>query len=246
MQSILINTLFYSTRKLSAGTSRVSEPPAARESLSQLSDLLEKGERKGLLTNRMPAAIERGIQEENLRFLENRDVFCDEYFKFIYEFLSCNANAVKVDAITSLQSVKLAVHFLCNSYFHLRHRQSAYMRDVLDTVASYMEKSAETTEWVLQFFASDGLRFFKPILLECTYREVRVSFASLVQNAFKFFKKHNNNTLSDHINRILSELVGFVENDVPNNNKNSGQFFWILSKFAQMVRVLFTRQATAE
>ena len=50
-------------------------PP--RESLSQLSDLLEKGEKTGLFSSRnssqMPSTIEQGIQEENLRFLLRRD-----------------------------------------------------------------------------------------------------------------------------------------------------------------------------
>jgi hypothetical protein len=45
-----------------------------------LSDLLEKSEKKSLFASRMPSSIEHGIQEENLRFLQNRDVFCEDYY----------------------------------------------------------------------------------------------------------------------------------------------------------------------
>ena len=56
-----------------------------RESLSQLSDLLEKGEKRGIFSSRMPASIERSIREENLRFMQNRDVFSEDYYSFLYE-----------------------------------------------------------------------------------------------------------------------------------------------------------------
>ena len=72
---------------------RISEPGGvtqARESLTQLSDLLEKGEKKGIFTSRMPASIERSIREENLRFMQNRDVFSDDYYKFMYELTTAN------------------------------------------------------------------------------------------------------------------------------------------------------------
>ena len=84
-----------SQRKISmpVGPSSYVESPAPKESLSQLSDLLEKSEKKSLFANRMPSAIERGIQEENLRFLQNRDVFCDDYYQFISQLINANRNS---------------------------------------------------------------------------------------------------------------------------------------------------------
>ena len=38
----------------------------------------------------MPASIERSIREENLRFMQNRDVFSDDYYKFMYELTTAN------------------------------------------------------------------------------------------------------------------------------------------------------------
>ena len=43
------------------------------------------GEKRGIFSSRMPASIERSIREENLRFMQNRDVFSEDYYSFLYE-----------------------------------------------------------------------------------------------------------------------------------------------------------------
>ena len=111
---------------------RISEPGSAgvkeaRESLNQLSDLLEKGEKKGLFSSRMPPSIERAIREENLRFMQNRDVYCQDYNKFIYDLATVNsmarARSGEQYSDLSVQSVKLSVKFLFNTYYHVKRRK---------------------------------------------------------------------------------------------------------------------------
>ena len=111
---------------------RISEPGSAgvkeaRESLHQLSDLLEKGEKKGLFSSRMPPSIERAIREENLRFMQNRDVYCQDYNKFIYDLATVNsmsrARTGEQYSDLSVQSVKLSVMFLFNTYYHVKRRK---------------------------------------------------------------------------------------------------------------------------
>ena len=139
-----------SHRKISmpVGPSSNVESPAPKESLSQLSDLLEKSEKKSLFASRMPSAIERGIQEENLRFLQNRDVFCEDYYQFICQLINANrsfapppppklfdvkpplsnaltsslATTSNSSSVLSIESVRLGVHFLMNSYYHVKKR----------------------------------------------------------------------------------------------------------------------------
>jgi ubiquitin carboxyl-terminal hydrolase 9/24 len=154
-----------SARKISA-SSRISEPapPAARESLSELSNLLEKGEKKGLFgNNRMPASIERGVQEENLRFLDNRDVYCTEYYSFVQDLLNSNvlvsrkSSGVTSDQYDSLcvDAVRLGVNFVFNTYFHLKTRKAAVLSDVTDAVAELVERSCKANEHLLAYFASN-------------------------------------------------------------------------------------------
>ena len=99
----------------------------------------------------MPASIERSIREENLRFMQNRDVFSEDYYSFLYEvnigmdllqklcvsllswtpynifhFQLTNANSGPVSRNPedqeqmNTESVKLAIHFLFNTYYHVR------------------------------------------------------------------------------------------------------------------------------
>ena len=110
---------------------RISEPGSAgvkeaRESLNQLTDLLEKGEKKGLFSSRMPPSIERAIREENLKFMQNRDVYCQEYNKFIFDLATVNTykgRARDQYSDLSVQSVKLSVMFLFNTYYHVKRRK---------------------------------------------------------------------------------------------------------------------------
>ena len=111
---------------------RISEPSVragkeARESLSQLSDLLEKGEKKGIFTSRMPPSIERSIREENLRFMQNRDVFCEQYNKFMFDLATVNMYKQRLGQEQYDQlcknSVQLSINFLFNTYYHLKMKK---------------------------------------------------------------------------------------------------------------------------
>lgn len=226
-----------SARKVSS--SRTSEPSAARESLSELSNLLEKGEKKGLFANRMPAAIERGIQEENLRFLENRDVFCDGYYEFVLELMKTTISWAERNpgnfSKVAVQAISLGVNFLVNTYFHLKNRQLDVMKGLMKAISNLLRISSDATDWLLGFLTNDSV-YLRPYLVECAVKEVRTHFAELVFDAIWYFNFHNGNTEIDHINRIMATLVGLIEKDIPNHCKYSAQFFWLLAKFTEMVR----------
>ncbi len=161
------------TKTLSAAR-RVSEPHqslAARDSLSELTNLLEKGERKGLFggLSRMPAAIERGVQEENLRFLENREVYCEEYYDFVQDLLkavvltgSRRSSAVSASDFDEMcvEAVRLGVHFLLNTYLHLKTRRAVVVSQVTDAMAAILERSGAANDYLIHYLASgdEGLQ----------------------------------------------------------------------------------------
>ncbi len=71
--------------KLATSTSVTIGATPHRDSLSQLSELLNHGERQGLFGGRMPARVQQAVRDENLRFMRSRDVYCPEYYQFIFE-----------------------------------------------------------------------------------------------------------------------------------------------------------------
>jgi len=64
-----------------------------QDSLKQLTELVHKGEKKGLFSNKMPARIQQVIREENLLFMRNRNVYDADYFTFVR--VLCSKNMVR-------------------------------------------------------------------------------------------------------------------------------------------------------
>lgn len=52
----------------------------------------------------MPARVQQAVREENLRFLKSRDVYCPDYYEFIYELCQ-----VKSYVLNTFQTV----FFIC-------------------------------------------------------------------------------------------------------------------------------------
>lgn len=61
------------------------------DSLMELTELVHKGERKGIFVDKMPASIQQIIHAENVTFVKNRDVYNHEYFSFVKNLVSVNA-----------------------------------------------------------------------------------------------------------------------------------------------------------
>ena len=58
--------------------------------------LVQKGEKRHIFSDSMPATIQRSVNEENLQFMQHRDVYCPEYFLFIHRLTFCNFVSYRV------------------------------------------------------------------------------------------------------------------------------------------------------
>ena len=70
--------------------SRRSSSTRSRDSLVELTELVHKGEKKGLFTDKMPARIQQVVRDENLRFMKNRGVYDADYFSFLLRLTRSN------------------------------------------------------------------------------------------------------------------------------------------------------------
>ncbi len=61
-----------------------SRSKVGSDSLSELTELVSKGDEKGLFRTHMPSSIEKAVKSENLDFCKNRAVYDPDYFHFIY------------------------------------------------------------------------------------------------------------------------------------------------------------------
>jgi ubiquitin carboxyl-terminal hydrolase 9/24 len=65
-----------------------------QNSLQELTELVHKGEKKGIFHGRMPAPIQRAVREENLQFMKNRDIYDADYFQFVHKLAAVNASCI--------------------------------------------------------------------------------------------------------------------------------------------------------
>ena len=70
----------------------------------ELTELVHKGERKGIFMDRMPAGIQQVIHAENITFVKNRDIFNPEYFTFVRQLVSSNK-------VSTILICDMPVHF---------------------------------------------------------------------------------------------------------------------------------------
>ncbi len=56
--------------------------------MSELTELVSKGDEKGLFRTCMPPTIEHAVKSENLEFCKNRAVYDIDYFKFIFNMVN--------------------------------------------------------------------------------------------------------------------------------------------------------------
>ena len=57
-----------------------------------------------MFSDTMPAVIQRSINEENLQFMQHRDVYCPEYFSFI--------NALAVANMVNISPLSIVWFFI--------------------------------------------------------------------------------------------------------------------------------------
>ena len=58
------------------------------DSLSELTELVSKGDEKGLFGTFLPPSIEQAVKSENLEFCRNRGIYDADYFQFIYNMVN--------------------------------------------------------------------------------------------------------------------------------------------------------------
>lgn len=87
-------------------------PRQEGDRLSELSALVNRGERKGLFGDQMPPDIHRVIGNENLQFLRDRAVYNQEYFNFVRSLVTCNLVS-RHRGVQTLNEIIMAI-----SHFH--------------------------------------------------------------------------------------------------------------------------------
>lgn len=221
----------------SSSISSSSGPPSPTrtDGLSQLTALVQKGERKGIFKDKMPATIQRVVHTENLQFMQNRDVYNVDYFRFVLSLASCNARSNSSDkqSILCVCSLQLAVQFLFNTYFRTTNKLRSNTKEWCDCIGIIVKHNSEACSWFVNFLAGDrGKGYVRPFLLECPSQEVRSAFANILGFTFEAFIMHG--LESGQLSALVEALLHMCDRDVVDNHKSCSEYFWLMNRYASM------------
>ncbi|KAH9366681.1 hypothetical protein HPB48_008132 [Haemaphysalis longicornis] len=131
---VLLLTFFYgyaavrsAVRRTPSASSAAAATASSRQrgdSLSQLTRLVDHGERQGWFPSHMPPHIGQQVREQNLLFARNRDVYNTHYFDFVAALTSVNMDNIQHPEYEQLmvQSLNLAVNFFLNTYLKYKKK----------------------------------------------------------------------------------------------------------------------------
>ncbi|XP_078574103.1 ubiquitin carboxyl-terminal hydrolase 24-like isoform X1 [Branchiostoma floridae x Branchiostoma japonicum] len=201
------------------------------DSLSQLAALIQAGEQQGLFQSSMPPDLQQEVHAQNLRFMLNKDIYSTQYFSFIKRLVCCPMQGDVVTEAELVAGTKLALHFLCNTYFTTKGELRAEVHSWVDCVKQLLQASSQACTFLVNFVSQqEGTLYIRPLLLECPTREVRVTFASLVHAVLEVCLKRNI-SLCDS---LLQLLLSMVNQYIASNLRNSDAFFSLFHEYGRL------------
>lgn len=207
------------------------------DSLVELTELVHKGEKRGMFTVKMPASIEQVIRAENIIFVKNRDVYNAEYFRFMKNLAACNAPHDDATANANLceKSLQLGMKFLFNTYFRAKLKVKAELDDWVTVIETLVSRCKDACMGLVEFMDGEqGYAFIKSFLLECPNKDVRLTMAKILERMMSSFFQHGGVATHKSFDNILGHLLQMLNKDLPDNIKNCIQYFLVLKSYVQM------------
>ncbi|XP_022656846.1 ubiquitin carboxyl-terminal hydrolase 24-like isoform X2 [Varroa destructor] len=204
---------------------------AKADSLSQLTTLVDHGERRGLFPSRVPPHIQQQVHEENLEFMHNKEIYNKDYMKFILQLCSINAECVQASdkdfEQLMVESIKLGTHFLLNTYLKYKHKDSGFIEEWIAVLEKLLLLSPSAALWLLRFFAQQGASLLKLYLLDCPLRNIRAFFGQILNKCLQATK-------SSEVETVIDKLLVLLDKEVEESCRQCNEYLTVLSSYAQM------------
>lgn len=96
------------------------------DSLSQLAELISRGDEKGLFRTGLLPEIEQIVKAENLEFCRNRAIYDPDYLQFIFNMVRVYKDVdflgegrLRETDLFAFEATNLSLEFLYNTYFKI-------------------------------------------------------------------------------------------------------------------------------
>ncbi len=140
----------------------------AHDSLSELAELVSRGDEKGLFNTCLPPSIEQLVRNENLEFCKNKEVYNNGYFQFVLnmaKLFKSNQDADDFDSYC-VNCAQLGLEFLFNTMFKtgkkLRVDLSKWLELFVELLTVSKDASFSTLTYILDHEVnSNFIRYFE-------------------------------------------------------------------------------------
>ncbi|XP_054272313.1 probable ubiquitin carboxyl-terminal hydrolase FAF-X isoform X2 [Macrosteles quadrilineatus] len=204
---------------------------------------------------KMPAAIERSVRRQNIKFMHNRNQFSVEYFQFIRKLASCNIpppnrqhNADKFSQEAeelSMLSVQLASKFLFHTGFHTKKTLRGNATDWYDVLNYHLRSFKSVRSWFAHNALFKHSHRFCEYLLSCPSAEVRSAFMKIIVHLAHFSLQDGpcpppmlnaptilldrKATMSDH---LLMAVMSLLHKEVSEHGRHLPHYFSLFHTYA--------------
>lgn len=214
-----------------------SKSRSTNDSLSELTELVSKGDEKGLFRTHLPPSIEQAVKAENLDFCKNRAMYEPDYFRFIYYLVKNSQKEIHNGAMVT-ECSKLGLEFLFNTFFKTGKKLRVDLYKWLDLFKEIAFNSKEGAETILNFTVNHEVNsgFIRHYLLECPIVEIREACAQLFEYSLSsLITKHKCHPSEDlKVTSFINSCVQLLDKAVIDLCKNSYEYFKMLYTYADL------------
>lgn len=235
--------LRYNNEKLNSQRALFSTSTAkvTNDSLSELTELVSKGDEKGLFRTFLPSSIEQTVRSENLDFCKNRAIYDTDYFNFIYNMVKIfrdNEQKLVENPQFIIQCCNLGFEFIFNTFFKTGKKLRVEIYKWLDLFKEIAFMSKEGAQTMMNFIISREVSssFIRRYLLDCPILEIRETSRQLFEYFLEsLIVKHQCNPSDDlSISSFINSCVQLLDKAVIELYKNSQDYFKFLYTYVDL------------
>ena len=142
----------------------ISFRPRRRDSLSELAELVEAGEKSQLFrvgssaicgSVTMPARLREEIREENLKFARDRDIYNVDYFTFANHLLNDVVESEQLNDAYAADAIRFALPFAAHFAWHTKRSLRGDAGVYGERIALLLKHSRAACQWMMEELANE-------------------------------------------------------------------------------------------
>ncbi|RWS27831.1 putative ubiquitin carboxyl-terminal hydrolase FAF-X-like protein [Leptotrombidium deliense] len=209
---------------------------------------------------KMPVAIQRSVQKQNIKFMHTKNQFSVEYFQFMKKLLHSNGQLVQThsqhDTVESKKDIEeiamicvhLASRFLFNTCFHTKKTLRGSALDWFEVLNLHFRASPGVRAWFAHNVLFAHTFRFCEYLLDCLSTDVRSAFGKIIVHLAHYALQDGNCQvpilcygsnapvdagigLSDH---LIQCVLSLLKKDVSEHSRHLSQYFNLFFQYASI------------